>query len=213
MPDYIAIAGNMGAGKSSLVDFLCKKFGYTPFFEPNDLNPYLDDFYKNMEAHALQSQMFFLVQKFKIHQEMAREKGGMALVQDRTIFEDAEIFCTNLYRSKKMARRDYETYMAMYQTILNAIPRPKILIYLHCSVRTLTQRIARRGRASEAAIPVDYIRQLDKLYRKWIGTYTMSPLVTIETEKIDYLEDFIEQEQVLAALAQHLGPVQPVPVR
>lgn len=204
MPDYIAIAGNMGAGKSSLVDFLCKKFGHTPFFEPNDLNPYLDDFYKNMEGFAFQSQMFFLVQKFKIHQEMAADRGGAVLVQDRTIFEDAEIFCTNLFRTKKMAKRDYETYMAMYHTILNAIPRPKVLIYLHCSVRTLTQRIARRGRASEKSIPVEYIKQLDKLYRKWIENYTMSPLVTIETEKIDYLEDFIEQERIVHQLQQYL---------
>lgn len=205
MPDYIAIAGNMGAGKSSLVDFLCKKFGHTPFFEPNDLNPYLDDFYKNMEGFAFQSQMFFLVQKFKIHQEMAADKGGAVLVQDRTIFEDAEIFCTNLYRTKKMAKRDYETYMAMYRTILNAIPRPKVLINLHCSVKTLTARIAKRGRASEKAIPVDYIKQLDKLYRTWIQNYNMSPLVTIETEKIDYLEDFIEQERIVHQLKQYLG--------
>lgn len=204
MPDYIAIAGNMGAGKSSLVDFLCKKFGHTPFFEPNDLNPYLDDFYKNMEGFAFQSQMFFLVQKFKIHQEMAAEKDGAVLIQDRTIFEDAEIFCTNLYRTKNMAKRDYVTYMAMYRTILNAIPRPKVLIYLHCSVRTLTQRIARRGRASEKTIPVEYIRQLDKLYRKWTENYSMSPLVTIETEKIDYLEDFIEQERIVHQLKHYL---------
>lgn len=204
MPDYIAIAGNMGAGKSSLVDFLCKKFGHTPFFEPNDLNPYLDDFYKNMEGFAFQSQMFFLVQKFKIHQEMAADKGGAVLVQDRTIFEDAEIFCTNLYRTKKMAKRDHETYMAMYRTILNAIPRPKVLIYLHCSVRTLQQRIARRGRDSEKAIPVEYVKQLDKLYRNWIQNYSMSPLVTIETEKIDYLEDFIEQERIVHQLQQYL---------
>lgn len=205
MPNYIAIAGNMGAGKSSLVDFLCKKFGHTPFFEPNDLNPYLDDFYKNMEGFAFQSQMFFLVQKFKIHQEMAADRGGAVLVQDRTIFEDAEIFCTNLYRTRKMAKRDYETYMAMYRTILNAIPRPKVLIYLHCSVRTLTQRIARRGRASEKAIPVEYIKQLDKLYRSWVQNYSMSPLVTIETEKIDYLEDFIEQERIVHQLKQYVG--------
>lgn len=205
MPDYIAIAGNMGAGKSSLVDFLCKKFSFTPFFEPNDLNPYLDDFYKNMEGFAFQSQMFFLVQKFRIHQEMAADRGGAVLVQDRTIFEDAEIFCTNLYRTQKMAKRDYETYMAMYRTILNAIPRPKVLIYLHCSVRTLMQRIARRGRASEMAMPVEYVKQLDKLYKKWISNYSMSPLVTIETEKIDYLEDFIEQERIVHQLKQYVG--------
>lgn len=204
MPDYIAIAGNMGAGKSSLVDFLCKKLGHTPFFEPNDLNPYLDDFYKDMEGFAFQSQMFFLVQKFRIHQEMAMATGGAVLVQDRTIFEDAEIFCTNLYRSKKMAKRDFETYMAMYRTILNAIPRPKVLIYLHCSVRTLMQRIACRGRAAEMAVPVDYIKQLDKLYRSWIQNYNMSPVITIETEKIDYLEDFIEQERILRSLNQYL---------
>jgi deoxyadenosine/deoxycytidine kinase len=157
-----------------------------------------------MEGYAFQSQMFFLVQKFRIHQEMAADKGESVLVQDRTIFEDAEIFCTNLYRSKKMARRDYETYMAMYRTILNAIPRPKVLIYLHCSVRTLMQRIARRGRASEMAVPADYIKQLDKLYKKWVSSYTMSPLVTIETEKIDYLEDFIEQDCIMHQLSRHL---------
>lgn len=103
-----------------------------------------------------------------------------------------------------MAKRDYETYMAMYQTILNAIPRPKVLIYLHCSARTLMQRIARRGRASEMNVPADYIKQLDKLYKKWIGTYTMSSVVTVETEKIDYLEDFIEQERIVSQLREYL---------
>lgn len=205
MPDYIAIAGNIGAGKSSLVDFLCRQHHFVPFFEPNDFNPYLTDFYKDMKAWAYHSQIFFLIQKFRIHQDMARAGAEQVLVQDRTIFEDAEIFCTNLYRSKKMKTRDYETYMALYRTILDAIPRPKVLLYLDCSVKTLQQRIAKRGRASESAIPTTYLKQLDRLYRDWIAGYTMSPVVHINTEEIDYLEDFIEQDRITQQLNRYIG--------
>lgn len=203
MPKYIALAGNIGAGKSSLVDFLCKQFDFIPFFEPNDTNPYIDDFYRDQERYAYHSQLYFLAQKFKIHQEMAQCDEDKVLVQDRTIFEDAEIFCANLYRTGKLSTRDFETYMAFYHAILDAIPRPDVLIFLDCPVRTLQQRIATRGRASESDIPVEYLRQLHRLYCQWMEGYTLSPVIRVNTAKVDYLSDFIERDRIACALCDH----------
>ncbi|MBI2093021.1 MAG: deoxynucleoside kinase [Deltaproteobacteria bacterium] len=125
---YIAIAGNMGSGKSSLVDFLCRECNFKPFYEPNDLNPYLADFYKDMKKWAYHSQLHFLTHKFRIHQELDRSNG--TVVQDRTIYEDAEIFCTNLYRSGFVGKRDYQTYMDLYKTILKSLQPPSVMISL-----------------------------------------------------------------------------------
>ena len=145
---YIAIAGNMGAGKSSLVEFLCKHFKVKPFFEPNATNPYLDDFYKDMKAYAFHSQMYFLSQKFKMHQELAHSKE--AVVQDRTIFEDAEIFATNLYKQGLIAERDFKVYKAFYQSIVRSIRPPDLLIYLKCSLPTIKKRVGQKSK-----IPLD----------------------------------------------------------
>ena len=143
MKRSIAIAGNMGSGKSTLVEFLSRTYGITPFYEPNDENPYLADFYKDMKAWAFQSQLYFLSNKFRLHQELDRQSGVVAL--DRTIFEDAEIFATALHQMRKISKRDWATYQGFYQAILDAIRPPDLLIYLRCSMRPLRQRIRLRG--------------------------------------------------------------------
>lgn len=199
---YIAIAGNIGSGKSSLVDFLCREYGFKPFFEPNDINPYLADFYRDMKKWAYHSQLHFLTHKFRIHQELDRSKD--VVVQDRTIHEDAEIFCTNLYRSGLLQKRDYDTYMDLYRTILRSIQPPDVMIYLECSLRTLKGRIARRGRQIEKNVPDSYLRNLDKLYKKWIGKYDLSPLIRVSTEKYDYMDDFITRQQIRRELERHI---------
>ena len=140
----IAIAGNMGSGKSTLVDFLAHNYKVLPFYEPNDENPYLADFYKDMKAWAFQSQLYFLSNKFQLHQELDRQDGVVAL--DRTIFEDAEIFATALHQMRKISKRDWETYQSFYHAILDAIRPPDLMIYLRCSMRPLRQRIRLRGR-------------------------------------------------------------------
>ena len=160
---FIAIAGNIGSGKSSLLDFLTSSYEVAPFYEPNDANPYLPDFYLDMKRWAFQSQLFFLSNKFRIHQEADRTSG--VVIQDRTIFEDAEIFATALHQMRKIDQRDWQTYWAFYQSILEAIQPPDLMIYLHCPMRTLRRRIRLRGRAMEQDIPLSYLKRLERLYQ------------------------------------------------
>ena len=199
---YIAVAGNMGSGKSSLVDFLCRHYKLKPFFEPNDVNPYLAFFYKDMKRWAFHSQMHFLTHKFRIHQELDRHPG--TVVQDRTIYEDAEIFATNLHRMGYMNKDEFGTYKDLYSTILDAIKPPDIMVYLECPLRTLKKRIEKRGRAMEKTVSDDYLKKLEKLYRRWIGGYDKSPLICFSTEKMDYLSDFICQNDLLNTIERYL---------
>lgn len=200
---YIAISGNMGVGKSSLVDFLCKTFSLKPYFEPNEANPYLEDFYKDMKRWAFASQVHFLGSKFRIHQELNEETGGV--IQDRTIYEDAEVFATNLFQQKIMNRRDYETYKNIYHTILKSIRPPDVMVYLTCSVRTIKRRIAERARPFELAVPTAYLNRLNKLYESWIAGYTLSPVITISTEKLDYIGDFLDRGDLLSRIETYLS--------
>jgi len=154
----IAIAGNIGSGKSSLVEFLSQAYDIRPFYEPNDENPYLPDFYRNMKAWAFHSQLYFLSNKFRLHQELDQTAGVVVL--DRTIFEDAEIFATALKQMRKFNRRDWDTYWNFYQIILNAIRPPDLMIYLRCPIRTIRRRIRLRGRAMEQDIPLSYLKRL-----------------------------------------------------
>lgn len=199
---YIAVAGNMGAGKSSLVEFLCKNFGLKPFFEPNDTNPYLEDFYRDMKGFAFHSQMYFLSQKFKMHQELAKSKEPV--VQDRTVFEDAEIFATNLYRQKLISERDFKVYKNFYKSIVQSIKPPDLLIYLKCSLPSIQRRVAKRARGMELKIPEDYLKQLNVLYDRWIRRYKLSKVMVYRTDKLDYLSDFIHQKELLGEIERYL---------
>src|SRR5690554_2565331 len=163
---YIAVAGNIGSGKSSLVDFLCQRYDIQPFFEPNDENPYLEDFYKDMKAWSFASQIYFLSAKFKLHLELDATIHNV--LQGRTIWEDAEIFAENLYRRRLMSKRDYNTYRQLYEAIQQQIQPPDLMIYLRCPIRTVCKRIAIRGRQMEQNIPVAYLRKLHHLYEGWI---------------------------------------------
>lgn len=191
---FIAIAGNIGAGKSSLLDFLTSTYDVAPFYEPNDENPYLPDFYKNMERWAFQSQLYFLSNKFRIHQAADRASG--VVVQDRTIFEDAEIFATALHQMKKIDQRDWQTYWDFYQTILEAIQPPDLMIYLRCSMRTLRRRVRLRGRQMEQDIPLSYLKRLERLYENWIGQYALSEVLVLESDRLDFVHDLIDRQDV-----------------
>ena len=158
----IAIAGNMGTGKSTLVDFLSRTYGIVPFYEPNDENPFLPDFYHDMKRWAFHSQLYFLSSKFRMHQELDRMDGVVVL--DRTIFEDAEIFATALHRMRKINSREWQTYWDLYRSILDAVRPPDLMIYLRCSMRTLRKRIRLRGRPMEQDISLSYLKHLDRLY-------------------------------------------------
>ena len=185
----------MGSGKSTLVEFLSRTYGVTPFYEPNDENPYLADFYKDMKGWAFQSQLYFLSNKFQLHQELDRQPGVVAL--DRTIFEDAEIFATALFQMRKISKRDWQTYQSFYGAILDAIQPPDLMIYLRCSMRTLRQRIRLRGRKMEQDVPLPYLKRLDRLYEDWIGSYAMSDVLVLETDQLDYIHDLVHRLDVM----------------
>jgi deoxyadenosine/deoxycytidine kinase len=190
MKRYVAIAGTIGAGKTSLVAWLAKRYGLTPFYEPNETNPYLADFYKDMARWAFHSQAFFLAHKLELHQELA--KSPTPAVIDRTIYEDAEIFARNLYGQGLMQKRDWQVYQRLYEGIRRSLRPPDVLIALRCSLRTAKKRIARRRRPMEAAIPDAYLRRLHRLYARWFRTYDLSPIVVIDTDKLDYVEDLVD---------------------
>ncbi|MDX1481835.1 MAG: deoxynucleoside kinase [Woeseiaceae bacterium] len=203
-PRSIAVAGNMGAGKSTMVEFLSRTYGIAPFYEPNEDNPYLPDFYADMKRWAFHSQLYFLSHKFRLHQELDRAPGVVVL--DRTIFEDAEIFATALYEMRKIDRRDWATYRAFYATILDAIRPPDLLIYLRCSMRTLRKRIRLRGRDMEQDVPARYLKRLDRLYERWIGAYDLSDVLVIETDKLDYVNDLVHRLDVMERIEAVLPP-------
>ena len=200
----------MGAGKSTLVEFLHKTYDVSPFYEPNDENPYLSDFYKDMKRWAFQSQLYFLSNKFRLHQQLDRHPGVVAL--DRTIFEDAEIFATALHQMRKISKRDWETYLGFYHAILDAIQPPDLMIYLRCSMRTLRKRLQIRGRKMESNIPLSYLRRLDRNYENWIAEYDMGDVLVLETDQLDYINDVVHRldvmERIEAVLPGEIGKPQ-----
>jgi deoxyadenosine/deoxycytidine kinase len=202
---FIAIAGNIGAGKSSLLDFLTSSYDVAPFYEPNDANPYLQDFYRDMRRWAFPSQLFFLSNKFRIHQEADRTPG--VVIQDRTIFEDAEVFATALRQMRMIDHRDWETYQTFYQAILRAIQPPDLMIYLRCSMRTLRKRIRLRGRAMEQNIPPSYLRRLDRLYEQWIANYDLGELLILDSERLDFVSDLVDRQDVRSRIKALLPAV------
>jgi len=199
---FIAIAGNIGAGKTELTAFLCKKYGLTPFFEPNEQNPYLADFYRDMKTWAFRSQIFFLTRKFRLHRKLQQSSG--TVVQDRTLYEDAEIFAKNLHRRGFIDRRDFRTYWDLYESIAETLPPPDLMIYLKCSVRTLKRRIQLRGRRIERDIPTAYLRRLNQLYEEWFRSYSTSPVLVLSTDKLDYLTDLVDRVDLFHKIEKHL---------
>jgi deoxyadenosine/deoxycytidine kinase len=201
---YVAVAGNMGSGKSSLVRFLCSQYKLQPFYEPNEENPYLKDFYGDMQRWAFHSQMYFLAGKFRIHRALERARSNVAVVQDRTIYEDAEIFAYNLYRSRKMSARDYATYQSLYQSIVQTLRPPDVMIYLRATLRTVRKRIRLRGRPEEQAVPVAYLRRLNGLYEEWFGRYDRSPTLILETDSMDYVTDLVDRLDLLQKIERYI---------
>lgn len=192
---FIAVAGNIGAGKSTMVGFMSRRFGLQPLYEPVDENPYIEDFYKDMKRWAFHSQIFYLSRKFALHLEA--QKSERRVILDRTIYEDAEIFVENLYRRRGLSKREYNTYRELYATIREELQPPDLLIYLRCSVRGVRRRIRKRARESEMAIPLSYIQRLHAQYESWYERYNLGPKAVIETEKLDYLNDIIHRADLI----------------
>jgi deoxyadenosine/deoxycytidine kinase len=184
---YIAIAGNIGSGKSTLTGLLAERYGLLPVYETVDENPYLADFYSDMGRWSFQSQVFFLAKRLRQHLEQINP--AQHVVQDRTIYEDAFIFAQNLRVSGHLAERDWQTYLALYEGIAPALRKPDLLIYVRASVETLQAHIARRGRDYEQRIPLEYLASLNRLYEAWIGAYDLSPVLVISSDSVNYADD------------------------
>jgi len=199
---FIAVAGNIGSGKTELTSFLCKKYGLTPFFEPNAENPYLADFYRDMKTWAFRSQLFFLTHRFRLHRKL--EQTPATVVQDRTIYEDAEIFAKNLHRQRLIDRRDFATYWELYQSIAETLAPPDLMIYLKCSVKALQARIRLRGRRFEREIPSAYLSRLNALYDEWFAQYSASAVLVLSTDKLDYVTDLVDRVDLFRKLESYL---------
>lgn len=182
---FIAVAGNIGSGKSSLTRLLAETLGWTPYFESVEDNPYLSDFYADMKRWSFHLQVYFLSNRFRSHKAITEGKASVIL--DRVIYEDAEIFARNLYDIGNMSERDYRNYVALYGVMTAYLHPPDLLIYLRASVDTLQKQIARRGRDFEQSIRRDYLEQLNTHYERWINNYTLGPLLVVESDGLDFV--------------------------
>jgi deoxyadenosine/deoxycytidine kinase len=180
---FITVAGNIGAGKSTLVKLLSERLGWKPFYEPVANNPYLADFYKNMAEWSFHSQVFFLTHRLRVYQELAAWPSSVIL--DRSLYEDAEIFAENLYLQELMNERDHATYQSLYQMVLNFLPTPDLVVYLRTSVPTLIARIHSRDRDFERNIDPAYLETLNIAYKKWIENFTLCPMLTVPSDDLN----------------------------
>ena len=182
---FIAVAGNVGVGKSTLTTMLAERFSWEPFYEAVGDNPYLADFYKDMRRWSFHSQIFFLSRRLRHHHQLLRSPNSV--VQDRSVYEDAEIFARNLYQQGNMSDRDYHSYRELYEVLVLFLPPPDMVVYLKASVPTLLERIHKRGRDFEREISPLYLQQLNELYDAWIEDFTLCPVLTIPADDLDFV--------------------------
>lgn len=185
MKKFVAVAGNIGVGKSTLVEMLCVRLGWEPFYEPVTENPYLEDFYADMGTWSFHSQVFFLTHRLRSHHKLGQHP--TSVVQDRSVYEDAEIFAYNLFLQGHISKRDYQTYRDLYETTSRLLPPPDLVIYLRASVPTLLNRIERRGRNYERTIAPEYLTGLNNLYEQWIENFTLCPILSVPADQLDYV--------------------------
>lgn len=195
-PKHIAVAGNIGAGKTTLTELLSKHYRWIPQFEDIDHNPYLYDFYEDMPRWSFNLQIYFL--NNRLRQLLEIQQGNETVIQDRTIYEDAHIFAPNLHEMGLMRKRDFENYFRFFETLKMMVNPPDLLIYLHASVPTLVGQIQKRGREYEENIRLDYLKRLNEFYNKWIDSYKEGPLLIIDIDK----NKFPENEEHLGEIIQ-----------
>ncbi|MFM7672232.1 MAG: deoxynucleoside kinase [Bacteroidota bacterium] len=183
---HIAIAGNIGAGKTTLTEMLSKHYRWIPHFEDVDHNPYLMDFYEDMPRWSFNLQIYFL--NSRLRQLVEIQQGSETIIQDRTIYEDANIFAPNLHEMGLMSKRDFDNYYEFFQTLKTLVRPPDLLIYLQASVPTLVGQIQKRGREYEENIRLDYLKRLNDFYQKWIGDYKEGRLLVIDVDKLKFGE-------------------------
>ncbi|MFU8770855.1 MAG: deoxynucleoside kinase [Anaerolineales bacterium] len=185
MKRYITVAGNIGAGKSTLVGLLCDRMGWQPFYEPVAENPYLADFYKDMRTWGFHSQVYFLIHRLRTHRQLIDHP--TSVIQDRSVYEDAEVFALNLYRQGFIRERDFKTYRDLYSVLTTFLPPPDLVIYLRASVKVLMEHIKQRNRVYERNITPDYLAQLNELYEKWVTSFNLCPLLTVPVDNLNYV--------------------------
>jgi deoxyadenosine/deoxycytidine kinase len=200
---FIAIAGNVGVGKSTLTELLSRRLGWVPFPEAVDDNPYLADFYNDMRRWSFHSQIFFLSRRLRHHRQLLVHP--TSVVQDRSVYEDAEIFAHNLYRQGHMDERDYRSYRELYEVLTSFLPPPDLVVYLRASVNTLLGRIQRRGRDFEQDISPVYLDQLNQLYDTWIERFDLCPVLTVPADSLDFVQNPTHLDLVISKVQEKLS--------
>lgn len=192
---HIAIAGNIGSGKTTLAGLLSKHYGWEAHYEAVDDNPYLNDFYEDMQRWSFNLQIYFLNSRFK--QIVEIKKSGRTIVQDRTIYEDAFIFAPNLHSMGLMTTRDFDNYFKLFDLMSSLIKPPDLLLYLRASVPTLVSQIQKRGREYESSIRIDYLKRLNERYEAWVESYNLGKLLIIEADSYDFPDNTDHLNQII----------------
>ncbi len=205
-PLFVAVAGNIGAGKSSLARMLGARFQWKPYYESVDDNPYLSDFYADMSRWSFHLQIYFLANRFKCHKQIV--ESNESVIQDRSIYEDAEIFARNLYDIGKMSERDYTNYVSLFHVMMEYLKAPDLMIYLRANVDTLTRQIHKRGRDFEMGIQRSYLEQLNALYEDWISHYKLGPLLILESDELDFVARSKDFEYIIRRVKEGLPQLQ-----
>ena len=192
---HIAVAGNIGSGKTTLTSLLSRHFGWQAHYEEVDENPYLDDFYNDMQRWSFNLQIYFLNSRF--HHILQIKKSDKTIIQDRTIYEDAYIFAPNLHSMGLMSTRDFENYFTLFNLISSLIKPPDLVVFLRASVPTLVKQIEKRGRKYEDNIRLDYLRGLNERYESWVESYNLGKLMIIDVDHNNFIDRQEDLSQVI----------------
>ncbi len=200
---FVAIAGNIGVGKSTLTGLLSQRLSWEPFFEAVSDNPYLADFYQDMPRYAFHSQIFFLSRRLRHHRRLLDYPGSV--VQDRSVYEDAEIFAQALHRQGHIVSRDYQTYRELYEVLVQFLPPPDLVVYLRASVPTLLHRIELRGRSFERSIAPSYLDELNALYEAWMRGFSLCPVLTVPADQLDFVHNDSHLDLIIGKIEEKLS--------
>lgn len=199
---FVSIAGNIGSGKSSLTGLIAKEFSWKPYYEKVNDNPYLKDFYKDMDRWSFNLQVYFLSHRFRTHKEILNKK--KSVIQDRSIYEDVEIFARNLYKLGKMKKRDYDNYRKLFKEMSYFLQPPDLLIYLRSGLPKLVKQIKLRGREFEKNIDTGYLELLNSSYEEWIMNYDLGKCLIIENEKLDFVNSETDFNRIAKLIRDNL---------
>ena len=201
-PKHIAIAGNIGAGKTTLCELLSNHYGWEVNYESTDDNPYLEDFYNDMSRWSFNLQIYFLNNRYR--QIVDIQKGSNTVIQDRSIYEDAHIFAPNLHKMGLMATRDYHNYFDLFKLMSSQVNAPDLLIYLKASVPTLMDHIQKRGRDYESTMSLNYLNSLNDKYEDWIENYEEGKLLILDVNELDYKNNTEHRQLVIDEVSKYL---------